>query len=38
MSEFDHLKPTTPADIGTILKKYNADTSEKKVDLASGGK
>lgn len=38
MSMFDILKPTIPSDISIISKKYNADTSDKKIDLASGGK
>lgn len=38
MSVFDHLKPATPSGISKVMKKFNADTSQTKIDLASGGK
>lgn len=38
MSMFDNLKPSTPSDITRVLKKYNADKSPNKIDMASGGK
>lgn len=38
MSRFDHLKPVAPSSISKIVRKYIADTSKNKIDLASGGK
>lgn len=38
MSLFDELKPLMPTNIVKIIKKYYTDKSDKKVDLASGGK